>query len=190
MTSDRPTDLFRISDQQLGQELGVLIAQQTSSNLPYSVIFNQLQDLLGDDTVLRGPLRDLLGRPAFQQLVGLKRHSGQVGSRDALLQDLGLTFSAGMVARLADFIDGCLDLPPRPVPPESQPSASSTTASSASPSTLPRPPQPPVALRQRTLLWKQGDDLHRRETISFADNDVPFDDAVPAPRRDGCVAQP
>ncbi len=148
-TPGNPSHPDRISDQQLGQELGVLIAQQASSNLPYSVIFSQLQDLLGDEIALLGPMRDLLGRPALHQLVSLKRHSVQVGARDALLQDLALTYNAGMVVRLADVIDGCLGHPPSSVPPASQQSAYSTQPSSASPSSFNthRPPQdsPPAA---------------------------------------------
>ena len=144
----------RISDQQLGRELGVQIAHQASSNLPYSVVFSQLQDLLGEDTALLGPLRDLLGRPAFQQLVGLKRHSLQMGARDALLQDLALTYNSGMVTRLAAVVDGCLGLPLTPVPPAAQQpvsgipasSWSSTTPHSHSPASTPIvPPNPPPA---------------------------------------------
>ena len=126
----------RISDQKLGRQLAGLLAQQASSNLPFSVILSQLQDLLGDDTALLGPLRDLLVRPAFQQLVGQKRHSVQVGARDALLQDLALTYNSAMVGRMADVIDGCLGHPPSSIPPASQPSAYSTPPSTTSPSSF------------------------------------------------------
>ena len=135
-TPVNPSYSNRISDQQIGQELGLLIAQQSSSNLPFSVIYSHLEDLLGDDTALLGPLRDLLGRPAFQQLVGLKRHSVQVGAREALLQDLALTYNAGMVVRLAVVIDGCIGLPPGSVPPMSQQSAYSTQPSTTSPTSV------------------------------------------------------
>ncbi len=126
----------RINDQKLGRQLAGLIAQQASSNLPFSVILSQLQDLLGDNTALLGPLRDLLGRPAFQQLFGLQRHSLQVGARDALLQDLALTYNSAMVSRIADVIDGCLGHPPSSIPPASQPSPYSTSPSSTSPSSF------------------------------------------------------
>lgn len=140
MTSSSTPEPVRISDQQLGSNLAALIAQQASSNLPFSVIYSHLQDLLGDDTALLGPLRDLLGRPAFQQLVGLKRHSVQVGARDALLQDLALIYNAGMVVRLAGVIDGCIGLPPGSVPPMSQQTAYSNPSSSISSSSF-HPPQ-------------------------------------------------
>jgi hypothetical protein len=155
MTSSSTPEPVRISDQQLGCNLAALIAQQASYNLPFSVIFSHLQDLLGDDTALLGPLRDLLGRPAFQQLVGLKRHSVQVGARDALLQDLALTYNAGMVVRLAEVLDGCLGHPPSSIPPASQPLAYSHPSSSISSSSFhpPRSQQgsPPAAANNPTL---------------------------------------
>jgi len=63
-----------------------------------------------------GPLRDLLGRPAFGQLVGINQQSVMVGARDALLLDLANTYNPLMVTRLAAVIDGCLGLPPGSVP--------------------------------------------------------------------------
>jgi hypothetical protein len=105
------------SEQQLGQELRAMVTRQESCNLPYSIIFGQLQDLLGDDTALLGPLRDLLGRPAFQQMAGLARHSVRIGARDALLQNLSETYNSAMVLRLAAVLDGFLGLPTTSVPP-------------------------------------------------------------------------
>lgn len=63
-----------------------------------------------------GPLRDLLGRPAFGQLVGINQQSVMVGGRDALLLELANTYNPLMVSRLAAVIDGCLGLAPGPVP--------------------------------------------------------------------------
>ena len=140
MRSGSTAEPDRISDQQLGCKLAALIAQQASSNLPSSIIFSQLQDLLGDDTALLGPLRDLLGRPTFNQLFGLKRHSVQLGARDALLQDLALTYNSGMVSRLADVIDGCLGHPSRSVALVYQQSANRNPSSSISSSSF-HPPR-------------------------------------------------
>lgn len=106
-------------DYQLGQRLGGLIAQQAASKLPFSAVYSQLQDLLGADTSMLGPLRDLLGKPAFGQLVGPNQRSVVVGARDALLQELANTYNALMVSRLAAVIDGCLGLPQGPVPVQS-----------------------------------------------------------------------
>lgn len=155
MTSSSTPEPVRISDQQLGCNLAALIAQQASSNLPFSVIYGQLQDLLGDDTALLGPLRDLLGRPAFNQLFGLKRHSVQVGARDALLQDLALTYNSAMVVRVADVIDGCIGHPSRSVALVYQQSANSNPSSSISLSSFypcrSQQGSPPAAANNPTL---------------------------------------
>ena len=116
MTPGSFHDDGQLSDHQLGQKLAAVIEQQASSNLPYSVVFNLLQDLLGDDTSLLGPLRDLLSRAAFRQLVGPQRYTAQIGARDALLQDLGRTYNSHVVERLRAVLDGCLGVPPTPVP--------------------------------------------------------------------------
>lgn len=144
MTSSSTPEPVRISDQQLGRKLAALIAQRASSNLPFSVIFSQLQDLVGEDTALLGPLRDLLGRPTFPQLFVQKQHSVQVGGRDALLEDLGLTYNSAMVGRLADVIDGCLGRPLSMASSAVQPStkASPQPFTSYAPST-PRPATQP-----------------------------------------------
>ena len=103
------------SDHQLGQKIGALIATQSASNLPESAILSHVQDLLGADTALQGPLRDLLVRPAYRQLFTGGQRSVQVGGRDALLQDLANTYNPAVVARLAALIDGSLGLPPGPL---------------------------------------------------------------------------
>jgi len=113
----QPPGSAGFSDHQLGERLAQLIARQAASSLPFSALFSQLQDLLGADTSLLGPLRDLLGRPSFRQLVGLEPGSVQVGARDALLQELALTYNTAMVGRLAAVLDGCLGLPPGPAVP-------------------------------------------------------------------------
>ena len=100
----------QLSDHELGEKLAALIAQQASSNLPYSVVFNKLQDLLGDDTALLSPIRDLLGRPACKQIVGSQRNTASIGARDALLQDLGRTYKSSVVERLRAVLNGCQGL--------------------------------------------------------------------------------
>ncbi len=107
-------------DHQLGQKIAALFTAQQASDLPPSAILSQVQDLLGADTSLLGPLRDLLLRPTFRQLIsqasGGGSHSLLLAGRDALLQDLALTYHPGVVSRLAAVIDGSLGLPPGSVP--------------------------------------------------------------------------
>lgn len=108
------------SDYSLGQQIAALFKAQRASDLPPSTILSQLQDLLGSDTALLGPLRDLLLRPAYRQLqdqgAAESPHSPLLAGRDALLQDLALTYHPAVVARLAAVIDGSLALPPAPPP--------------------------------------------------------------------------
>ena len=110
----------QLGDYELGQELAARVAQQASSNLPYSIVFNQLQDLLGDDTALLAPLRDLLGRPDFKQIVRSQRNTTPVGARDALLQELGVTYNSQVLKRLGMILNGCLGLPSTPLSPKPQ----------------------------------------------------------------------
>ena len=77
-------------------------------------ILSQVQDLLGADTSLQVPLRDLLQRPAFRSLFSGEAHSVQLGRRDALLADLAGTYTPALLGRLALVIDGCLGLPADP----------------------------------------------------------------------------
>jgi hypothetical protein len=108
------------SDDQLGRKIAALFQAQRTSDLPATSIQNQVQDLLGADTALLGPLRDLLQRPAYRQLHeqagGPASHSLLLAGRDALLQDLALTYQPAVVARLATVIDASLALPPGPPP--------------------------------------------------------------------------
>ncbi|MEB3330915.1 MAG: hypothetical protein VKI83_00265, partial [Synechococcaceae cyanobacterium] len=106
-----------------------MVTLQSSSSLNPSAIFSQLQDLVGSDTTLLGPLRDLLARPAFRQLIGARPVSLSLGGREALLQELSLVYHPAMLERLAAIIDGVLGLPPGALPSQQN----STLGSLASP---------------------------------------------------------
>ena len=116
LSSGQPPQPVDIADYQLGRRLAGLMAEQTAANLPANAVYSQVQDLLGADTSLLGPLRDLLARPAFRQLFAGDQQSVLLGGRDALLQDLANTYHPAMVARLAAVIDGSLGLPAGPPP--------------------------------------------------------------------------
>ncbi len=99
------------SDHDLGRQIGSLIARQGGSSFSPGPVIGQVQDLLGEDTSLLGPLRDLLQRPGFRRLFSDGQRSVQIGGREALLQDLGGLYHPAVVARLAAVVDGCLGLP-------------------------------------------------------------------------------
>lgn len=102
----------------------------------------QLQDLLGADTTLLNPLRDLLQRPGFRQLFGLNSQGQLLGARDALLRDLAQVYSPGVLGRLDAVLQGCLNLPAAaagswPTPPAATaPQPPLTVAPSAAPPTV------------------------------------------------------
>jgi hypothetical protein len=79
-------------------------------------IIAAVQDLLGAETALASPLRDLLQRPGFRLLFSDERSSQSVGARDALITDLAGTYSPAMVNRLAAVIHGCLGEPMGAIP--------------------------------------------------------------------------
>lgn len=144
------------SDYLLGQQIAALCQAQRVSDLPPSAILSQVQDLLGSDTTLLAPLRDLLVRPAYRQLLnhgGAEgAHSSLLAGRDALLQDLALTYHPAVVARLAALIDGSLGLPPGPPPlpaaqlPPPLPKSAAASRPAPAPGVSPMPPSVPPSL--------------------------------------------
>ncbi len=101
-------------DHDLGASLARLIRQQGEAAFESGVasrrILAQAQDLLGADTTLASPLRDLLLRPGFRLLFSQAGPSHVESSRDALLADLTLVYSAVVVQRLTAVLNGCLGL--------------------------------------------------------------------------------
>jgi hypothetical protein len=125
-----------MSDYQLGQRIGALLTSQGHQALDVGRILSEVQDLAGADTALNNPIRDLLTRPAYLQLLNGATHSMRVAGRDALLQDLCAIYHPSIVSRLATVINGSLGLPPpAPPPPPSTESPPHTTYS-------PPPPAP------------------------------------------------
>ena len=114
------------SDYCLGQRIAALWADpgsleqapghSLSSRLSSQRLLAQVQDLVGADTALLGPMRDLLLRPAFRSLLGVQPGAAQLAVRDALLHDLLATYQPQLVARLGTVLDGCLGLAPAPRP--------------------------------------------------------------------------
>lgn len=152
LNSGNPSGPSGAGDYQLGRRIATLIAEQTAANLPSTAVFSQVQDLLGADTSLLGPLRDLLARPGFRQLVGGDQQSVMLGGRDALLQDLSHTYHPAILERLALVIDGSLGLPPA-APPSVMASAGGASAAGGVP--YGAPPADPRAGGPWTGPWSQ-----------------------------------
>lgn len=103
------------SDHELGQRLGQWIQQAGDGAFEGGVLSRrlqaQLQDLLGADTTLLHPLRDLLQRPTFRQLFNGSSQGQTIHCRDALLRDLAEVYSPVLLNRLDGVLQGCLNLP-------------------------------------------------------------------------------
>ena len=103
-----------LSDQQLGQRLGRVMAEQEAAGLSPAEgnrrLLAQLQDLLGANTSLASPLRDLLLRPAFRELFS-DSAPARAQRQQHLLHDLSQTYSAAVVERLRQVLEGCLGQP-------------------------------------------------------------------------------
>ena len=106
------------ADLALGRQLAELLDRH--GELPAQRIQALLPDLLGPEPALLNPLRDLVARPAFQQLLRRRRGSGDRQLRQALLEELADTYSARMMARLGAVLDGAIPMP-MPTPPPHAP---------------------------------------------------------------------
>ena len=102
------------SDHDLGRQLAQLIQQSGELEANNCVLSRrlpaQLQDLLGADTTLLTPLRDLLQRPAFRQLFNLGNQGRGLHARDSLLRDLAEVYSPAVMDRLDAVLQGCFNL--------------------------------------------------------------------------------
>jgi hypothetical protein len=103
-------------DHELGRRLSALISQQGErafeSGVASRKMLAQLQDLLGADTSLSAPMRDLMLRPGFQKLFGNDSEMQRRGYKDSLLHELSQIYSAKVTDRLANVLHGCLNLAP------------------------------------------------------------------------------
>jgi len=97
-----------LADFELGNQASTLLAKQQPDALNLGRLFNQLQDLLGADTSLKMPLRDLFGREVFRKLLLAKQPSQKQAFKDALIQDLQSVYSPALVARLEAFLNGLI----------------------------------------------------------------------------------
>ena len=137
------------TDHALGQQLVLLIQQSGESAFEAGAVSRrlqaQLQDLLGADTSLLIPLRDLLQRPAFRQLFNLGSQGQVLHARDALLQDLAQVYSPAVLGRLDAVLRGCLNLPAEGATTWSQPAAWGSIHQSAGSRYPYAPPEPAPA---------------------------------------------
>lgn len=139
-------------EEQLGRQLAALVAREGADAFASGVANRRIQagvqDLMGVDTTLATPLRDLVQRPGFRLLFSEERRSQTIGARDALLADLAQVYSPTVVQRLNLVLDGCLGQPAtswQPAwderPPATPPAPSAPSQPQATPHQAPAPAQ-------------------------------------------------
>ena len=85
-----------------------MLARQQPESLNLGRLFNEIQDLLGADTSLKVPLRDLFAREVFRKLLLASQSSQKLAFKDSLVQDLQSVYSPALVARLEAFLNGLI----------------------------------------------------------------------------------
>lgn len=147
-----------LSDLELGQRLRQWIQEAGDSALKGGVLNQRLQgqllDLLGADTTLLPPIRDLLQRPAFHQLFHGSSQGQSLMARDALLRDLAEMYSPQLMHRLDGVLQGCLNLPGASTAPFTAQTGTTSAYRSAPPAAA-SIPIPDIAAKGATIQQPQ-----------------------------------
>ena len=143
----------------IGGRLAVVLRQR-HGQLPAPAALQAIAaDLVGARTELLLPLKDLVSRPGFQQLIAKAGSGGGAVERRALLADLEMTFTPAVISALEELLGGFLDLPsaagsataqvhaePTPGPgfQETAPARQAQPSAPPSPQPSAPPPHPPA----------------------------------------------
>lgn len=126
----------------IGNRLAQVLRQRGGVLPPPAQLQGLVADLLGSHSELLLPLRELIQRPAFEAVAARAGSGSGTLQRDSLLQELSTTFAPGLIAALAELLNGFLDLPSEPAPRLPQ---SSPALASVAPVVAPVAPITPVA---------------------------------------------
>jgi len=97
---------------QLGQRLAAFVCSPSFSTRSSTALVGVVADLVAGDPDMGSPLRDLVTRPVFLDLLPFARQGGAKAllQRDSLLNELNRTYKADIVAAVEDVLNGFLDL--------------------------------------------------------------------------------
>ena len=95
----------------IGSQLAVVIRNGAARPTSTTALQAVVADLVGNETELLLPLKELVGRPAFQRLVPKAGSGSGSAERLALLQELQRTFAPAITLALEELLGGFLDLP-------------------------------------------------------------------------------
>lgn len=98
---------------ELGQRLATFVRASASTSVGSNALLGAISDLVAEHPDLGPPLRDLVTRPAFQDL---SRFAAQGGSgafvqRDALVSEFTRTYQPDVVLAIATVLNGFLEPP-------------------------------------------------------------------------------
>ena len=98
---------------QLGERLAIFVRSSSFRIAGSNALVGVIADLVADDPDMGPPLRDLVTRPIFQDLLpsASKGGAGATVQRDSLLNELSRTYNHDVVTALEDVLNGFLDVP-------------------------------------------------------------------------------
>lgn len=129
---------------ELGQRLAHTLGQSKGTISTPARLQAVAADLAAERQELLLPLKDLVCRRAFQDLIPRAGSGGGAVQRDLLIQEMALTFSPQVMAAIAALLDGFLDLPPGAAwQPDPQTTPAFTTPAAPAPVVASPPLAPP-----------------------------------------------
>lgn len=138
---------------EIGSRLRAWLRQSEAAAAPPRRLEAFLLDHLGDDSRLRGPLRDLALQPLLLQLLREPSPAVRRSLLDALVRDLADTYAPPVLAELLDLLEAATDLvPQRPAATATTTTAATaaaTAATAATTATTAVPTPPPAAATAR-----------------------------------------
>lgn len=94
-----------MNDRQLGQRFAAELSSCSQSTPAIKIAI--LQDLVGSDTSILGPLREMVSLSRFQSLETSAQESGSIQShKNAILQSFKETYTSQVLDRMQEFLDG------------------------------------------------------------------------------------
>ena len=100
------------SRRQLGESLATFVCSFSSSASGSNSLIGVIADLVADDPDMGPPLRDLVTRPIFLNLLpsAAKGGEGVLAQRDSLLAELSRTYKPDVISAVGDVLNGFLNI--------------------------------------------------------------------------------
>lgn len=108
---------------QLGERLAAFVCSSSFRASGSNALVGVIADLVADDPDMGPPLKDLVTRPTFQNLLpsAAQGGAGVLAQRDSLLTELNRTYNPDIVAAMGDILNGFLDISEHTNSPQASP---------------------------------------------------------------------